>query len=131
MTDPTIDNPTETELKEGINQYILWQLVALKRRHFKASSSTSLVDKLIEAKAEMMSAVIMSRVAQAKEAWTREAQQKFLTLGMQFGASAGSAIGVTVKNDFGEEFDFQLDREAVKDLLDFLRSLPPNQERIN
>ncbi len=79
MTDPTIDNPTETELKEGINQYILWQLVALKRRHFKASSSTSLVDKLIEAKAEMMSAVIMSRVAQAKEAWTREARIDELT----------------------------------------------------
>jgi hypothetical protein len=35
---------------------------------------------------------------------------------MQLGASAGNATGVIVENEFGEEFDFQLDRNALNDI---------------
>lgn len=51
----------------------------------------------------------------------KEIKELFEVLGMQPGASAGSAIGILIRNDFGEEFDFQLDREAYKRLTDRLR----------
>lgn len=47
----------------------------------------------------------------------QELRKLFNGLRMQFGASAGSATGVIVRNDFGEEFVFQLDRDALNNLL--------------
>lgn len=46
----------------------------------------------------------------------------FDALHMQFGASAGSATGVTIRNDFGEEWGFQIDRSALSAFLQHLAS---------
>lgn len=51
-----------------------------------------------------------------------ELRKLFDALRMQFGASAGSATGVTIQNDFGESWDFQIDRYALNDLLGRLNS---------
>lgn len=48
----------------------------------------------------------------------------FDALHMQFGASAGSATGFTIRNDFGEEFGGQIDRYALKAFLDHLAEHP-------
>lgn len=46
----------------------------------------------------------------------------FDALRMQFGASAGSATGFTIHNDFGEEWGGQIDRYALETLLKHLAS---------
>ena len=79
---------------------------------------------------------IMHLIEQDREQAVREARiderdtfkTLFSNLRMQFGASAGDATGVIVKNDFGEEFDFQLDRQAVNALNAYLNT-QPTQER--
>lgn len=52
----------------------------------------------------------------------QEIRKLFNKLRMTIGASAGSATGVTVRNDFGESWDFQLDRDALGNLLGRLNS---------
>lgn len=61
----------------------------------------------------------------------KELRSLFDALGMQFGASAGSATGVIVRNDFGEEFIFQLDRDALGALLSRFNSKLTNPEKGN
>ena len=46
-------------------------------------------------------------------------------LGIILGASAGSATGATTRNDFGEDFDFQLDRDALNEFLKRLNRKEP------
>jgi hypothetical protein len=65
-------------------------------------------------------AAVVQQVEAAALAERKELRKLFNALGMKFGASAGSATGVTVRNGFGESWDFQLDREALNDLFDRL-----------
>jgi hypothetical protein len=65
---------------------------------------------------------ISERIAAERLDERAELRKLFDALGMQIGASAGSATGVIVRNDFGEEFRFQLDRDALYDLLDRFNS---------
>lgn len=70
--------------------------------------------------------LIKARDAQREVEIRREERQAFRqlwgNLGIQLGASAGSATGAIVRNDFGEEWDFQLDREALHNLFGYLNS---------
>lgn len=78
----------------------------------------------------LIQTAIDGAVEQARLDERKELKRLFDALGMRFGASAGSATGVTVRNSFGEEFDFQLDRDALRELLGRFnnRLIPPPVE---
>lgn len=68
------------------------------------------------AKPDAIMALISQKIKEARIDERKEFRKLWDDLHMRFGASAGSATGVTVENDFGEEFDFQLDRYALNAL---------------
>lgn len=70
-------------------------------------------DKALDSILEIFHQELAGREREVRVDERQKIRKLFDSLGMQFGASAGSATGVTVRNDFGEEFTFQLDRDAI------------------
>lgn len=113
---------------------------AMNKAHSEDRLPIELVDKLDElfpkgkckerGQAMVFLAFAVMHYKSQKAQWDRESRiderrtfkELWNNLGLSFGASAGSATGVTVRNSFGEEWNFQLDRDAVNALHKHLNS---------